>query len=140
MQTAIKGKWKFKSDSDRLEFEKYERQYTSSVHIFYRYLCRQTKNNTKLESKEFYYRKDSPMLKYFMQMNNIELIQSVEWFRHCAFYDAYELIKTRGRHVVFGGKHDYMDYLKGLMTYEDYIEQKLRPFYCIGTAKPYKGN
>lgn len=80
------------------------------------------------------------MLQHFSRMNNVELIQSNEWFRHCAFYDAYDLIKTCGRHVVFGGKYDFKDYIKGLISKEDYIEQKLRPFYCIGTAKPYKGN
>ena len=75
-----------------------------------------------------------------MTLNNIELIQECEWFRHCAFYDAYELIDSCGRHVVFGGKRDYKDYLKGLMSKEDYLQQKLRPFYSIGTAAPYKGN
>ena len=55
-------------------------------------------------------------------MNNVELIQKNEWFRHCAFYDAYDLIETRGRHVVFGGRKDYKDYLKGMMTKEEYLQ------------------
>jgi hypothetical protein len=76
----------------------------------------------KLKNKNSYYFKDSPMLKWFMTLNNIELIQECEWFRHCAFYDAYDVIYTCGRHVVFGGRKDYKDYLKGMMSKEDYLQ------------------
>lgn len=140
MITSIPGKYEFLKPEENEEYFKYVRQYTSSVHIFYRYLCRDTAHFSKLKDKSVYYKKKSDMLYYFNSMNNVELIQKNEWFRHCAFYDAYDLIETRGRHVVFGGRKDYKDYLKGMMTKEEYLQQKLRPFYCIGTAKPYKGN
>ena len=140
MVTSIKCKYRIKEQSIEDTFLEYERQYTSAVHIFYRYLCKATAYGVKLKEKSKYYFLNSPMLRKFNEMNHIELIQKCEWFRHCAFYDAYELISECGRHIVFGGKNDYKDYLKGLISKEDYLEQKLRPFYSIGTAKPYKGN
>lgn len=140
MTISINGKWQIKDASDSYEYSRYERQYTSAVHIIYRYLCRDTANNRPLKPKNEYYKSGSDLRNYFSRMKNVELIQENEWFFHCAYYDAYELIHNRGRHVVFGGKNDYKAYLKGLMTQEEYLEQKLRSFYCIGTAMPYKGN
>lgn len=118
MITSIPGKYEFLKLEENEEYFKYVRQYTSSVHIFYRYLCRDTAHFSQLKDKSVYYKKDSDMLCYFNSMNNVELIQKNEWFRHCAFYDAYDLIETCGRHVVFGGRKDYKDYLKGMMTKE----------------------
>lgn len=140
MTVSIIGKYKFTDESEEQEYFRYVRQYTSVVHILYRYLCRDTANGVELKEKSVYYKKGSDMLGYLNRMNNIELILNNEWFKHCAYYDAYDLITTYGRHVVFGGKNDFKDYIKGIVSKEQYLEQKLRPFYCIGTAKPYKGN
>ena len=140
MTISIKARYCIENAVDAIEYGKYQKQYSSSVHIIYRYLCRSMANGKELQSKKEYYRKGSDMRTYFSTMKNVELIQDNEWFFHCAYYDAYELVKTNGRHVVFGSKRGYKDYLKGLLSKEEYECRKLRPFHCIGTARPYKGN
>lgn len=58
-------------------------------------------------------------------LNNIQLMNS--WFIQCAFYDIPQKEK-----VIFGGKKNYFDRLKGKITKEQFKLKKLSPLYSIG--------
>ncbi len=58
-------------------------------------------------------------------LNNIKYLDS--WFIQCSFYDIPQKSK-----VIFGGKKNYFDRLKGLITSEEYKEKRLKPLYSIG--------
>ena len=68
-------------------------------------------------------------------LNNIEFLDS--WFIQCSFYDIPQKSK-----VIFGGKKNYFDRLKGLITNEEYKTKRLKPLYSIGEIvnKSVKGN
>ena len=58
-------------------------------------------------------------------LNNIELLDS--WFIQCSFYDVPQKSK-----VIFGGKYNYFQRLKGLITNEEYKAKRLKSIYSIG--------
>ena len=58
-------------------------------------------------------------------LNNIQLMNS--WFIQCAFYDIPQKEK-----VIFGGKKNYFDRLKGKITREQFKLNKLSSIYSIG--------
>ena len=58
-------------------------------------------------------------------LNNIQLMNS--WFIQCAFYDIPQKEK-----VIFGGKKNYFDRLKGKITKEQFKLNKLSSIYSIG--------
>ena len=58
-------------------------------------------------------------------LNNIKLMNS--WFIQCAFYDIPQKEK-----VIFGGKKNYFDRLKGKISKEQFKLNKLSPIYSIG--------
>ena len=63
--------------------------------------------------------------KQIKSLNNIQLLDS--WFIRCSFYDVPQKSK-----VIFGGKKNYFDRLKGLITNEEYKEKRLKPIYSLG--------
>ena len=58
-------------------------------------------------------------------LNNIQLMNS--WFIQCAFYDIPQKEK-----VIFGGKKNYFDRLKGKITKEQFKIKRLSSIYSIG--------
>ena len=58
-------------------------------------------------------------------LNNIQLMNS--WFIQCAFYDIPQKEK-----IIFGGKKNYFDRLKGKITKEQFKLNKLSSIYSIG--------
>ena len=58
-------------------------------------------------------------------LNNIQLMNS--WFVQCAFYDVPQKEK-----VIFGGKKNYFDRLKGKITKEQFKLNRLSSIYSIG--------
>lgn len=56
---------------DKEILTKYQSQYTSLVHVFYRMLCKEK----ELKSEFYYLSKDSILLKKFDELNNVELIR-----------------------------------------------------------------
>ena len=58
-------------------------------------------------------------------LNNIQLMNS--WFIQCAFYDIPQKEK-----VIFGGKKNYFDRLKGKITREQFKLNKLSSIYSVG--------
>lgn len=65
-------------------------------------------------------------------MDNVGLVDS--WTAHSAFKEAVQLSKVN-RHVVFGGKGNFIRRCKGLATREEFEANRLSPFYCIGDAE-----
>lgn len=49
------------------------------------------------------------------------------WFIQCAFYDC-----PTNEHIIFGGKKNYFDRLKGKITNYEYKLKRLSPIYSLG--------
>ena len=121
--------------------QKYQRQYSSILHIFYQQLAKEQ----ELKSEFSYIKSDSICIQKVKELNNIELMNA--WFIQCAIKEAYQLLKSNKddegnkTKVIFGDKGNFIRRCKGLITRSQFLEnKKLNPIYSIGTCKPYKGN
>ena len=103
---------KIKYKTDNLDLIKdYMKQYSSCQHYVYNRIQeglsqKQIKQNIK-------------------SLNNLNLLDS--WFIQCSFYD----IPNKSK-VIFGGKRNYFQRLKGLISKDDYKLKRLTPLYSIG--------
>lgn len=110
---------------DRIK--QYQHQYSTYLHLAYNRLL------------------DGMLLKDCFKMtnyNNIELLDS--WLRQCASREALSIIKKnkdkdKDKKVIFGGRLNYFNRLKGLITKEQYQQNRLSPIYSIGQNN-YYGN
>ena len=103
----------------------YRKQYSSVLHYAY---------NRRVEGMS---EKETEAL--CKSLNNTLLIKS--FHRRCAVKNASQLIKSQsddGR-VIFGGKKNCVDRAKGLITKEEYREQRIGKLFFIGEAN-YHGN
>ena len=116
--------------------QKYQRQYSSILHVFYQQLSREQ----ELQPEYSYLKTDSILKQKFKALNNIDLMN--DWFCRSAIGEAYQLLKSNNEtKVIFGGKGNFIRRCKNLITREQFLEnKKLNPIYSIGTCKPYKGN
>ena len=116
--------------------QKYQRQYSSILHVFYQQLSKET----ELQPEYSYLKSDSILKQKFKTLNNIDLMN--DWFCRSAIGEAYQLFKSNSEtKVIFGGKGNFIRRCKNLITREQFLEnKKLNPIYSIGTCKPYKGN
>ena len=94
--------------------KEYQKQYSSCLHFMY--------NRVKDDYSE-------TEIKH-LQINNIELLDS--WFKQSCVKEA-EQIYSKSNKVIFGGKKNYFDRLKGNITKEQFKENKLSAIYSIGT-------
>lgn len=122
-------------DEDIEALIKYQSQYTSLVHVFYRILCKEN----ALKSEFYYLSKDSILLKNFDKLNNVELYKNSKWIVRCAIKEALSLV-NKNKQICFGNKKSFNDHKKGKITKEELKERRLLQIYSIGTSKPYKGN
>ena len=99
------------SDEDKQLIRRYMEQYTSVNHYVY------NRKQDGLTMKQ--------IEKQIKSLNNLDLLDS--WFIRCSFYDVPQKSK-----VIFGGKYNYFQRLKGLITNEEYKEKRLKPIYSIG--------
>ena len=99
------------NEEDKQLIKKYMQQYTSVNHYVYNRI------QEGLSQKQIKHQIKS--------LNNIELLDS--WFIQCSFYDI-----PQKEHVIFGGKYNYFQRLKGLITNEEYKAKRLKPLYSIG--------
>ena len=113
-------KIKYKTDNLNL-IKDYMKQYSSCQHYVYNRIQeglsqKQIKQNIK-------------------NLNNLNLLDS--WFIQCCFYD----IPNKNK-VIFGGKKNYFQRLKDLISKEEYKLKRLSPLYSIGEIvnKSVKGN
>lgn len=75
---------------------------------------------------------------YISKLKSINNLDS--WFIQSAIYDALSLFNSKGEEkVIFGGKKSLKDYLKGLITKDQYKINKLQNLYSVGES-PQKGN
>ena len=106
---------------DRIKL--YQQQYSTYLHLAYNRLL------------------DGKLLKDCFKMtnyNNIQLLDS--WLRQCASREALSIInKNKDKKVIFGGKKNYFNRLKGLISKEQYQQNRLSPIYSIGQNQ-YCGN
>ena len=51
-----------------------------------------------------------------------------------------KLLKIKKPKLIFGGRKNFEDRCKGLISKEEFQKRRLSPIYSIGTCKPYKGN
>ena len=115
MQTL---KIKYKTTNENLSLIKeYQRQYSSCLHYVYNRL----KEN--ISQKEIY--------NFVKQLNNIPLIDS--WIINTIIYEAKVLIAKDDK-IIFGGKKNFFDRLKGKISKEEYLSKRLSPYYSIGTT------
>ena len=115
MQTL---KIKYKTTNENLSLIKeYQRQYSSCLHYVYNRL----KEN--ISQKEIY--------NFVKQLNNIPLIDS--WIINTIIYEAKALI-AKDNKIIFGGKKNFFDRLKGKISKEEYLSKRLSPYYSIGTT------
>ena len=99
----------------------YRRQYSSVLHYAY---------NRRVEGIS---EKETEVL--CQSLNNTPLIKS--FHRRCAVKNASQLVKSQsddeGR-VIFGGKKNCTDRAKGLITKEEYREQRIGKLFVVGEA------
>ena len=115
-------KIKYQADRESLDIiQNYMRQYSSVQHFVY---------NRIQES-----RSQKDIKQQIKALNNVDLLDS--WFIQCSFYDIPKVDK-----VIFGGKKNYFQRLKNIISKEQYKSKRLSPIYSIGEIvnKSVKGN
>ena len=113
MQTI---KIKYKTSDDNLSLIKsYQRQYSSCLHYIYN---RTLENLSQKEIKE-----------KVKHLSNINLLDS--WFIQSAIFDAKSLCQKDNK-IIFGGKSNFFNRLKGKISKEEYQSKRLSPIYSIG--------
>ena len=115
-------KIKYQADNESLDIiQDYMKQYSSVQHFVY---------NRIQEGKS---QKD--IKQQVKQLNNVNLLDS--WFIQCSFYDIPKVDK-----VIFGGKKNYFQRLKNIISKEQFKLKRLSPIYSIGEVvnKSVKGN
>lgn len=93
--------------------KEYQRQYSSCLHYFYN---RVQEGYSETQIKH-------------LQLNNIELIDA--WFKQSCVKEALQMKDKK--HLIFGGKLNFIKRTKGQITNEQYKENRLAPLYSIGT-------
>ena len=113
MQT-IKIKYKT-SDENIYLIKEYQRQYSSCLHYIYN---RTIENLSQKEIKE-----------KVKSLSNINLLDS--WFIQSAIFDAKTLTQRTDK-IIFGGKSNFFNRLKGKISKDEYKLKRLSPIYSIG--------
>ena len=115
MQTI---KIKYKTLNENLSLIKtYQRQYSSLLHYVYN---RTLENISQKEIKE-----------RVKHLSNISLLDS--WFTQSSIFDA-KTLSQRDDKIIFGGKKNFYNRLKGKISKSEYKSKRLSPIYIIGEA------
>ena len=114
MQT-LKVKYKTSSLEDLNLIKEYQKQYSSLLHYVYNRTC---ENISQKEIKE-----------KVKSLSNINLLDS--WFIQSSIFDA-KTLSQRDDKMIFGGKKNFFDRLKGKISKEEYQSKRLSPIYSIG--------
>ena len=113
MQTI---KIKYKTTNENISLIKtYQRQYSSCLHYVYN---RTLENISQKEIKE-----------KVKSLSNINLLDS--WFIQSAIFDA-KVLCQKDNKIVFGGKKNFFNRLKGKISKDEYKLKRLSPIYSIG--------
>lgn len=96
--------------------EEYRKQYSSCLHLFYNLI--KDKNLTEHQSK-------------YVNFNNIEKMDA--WFILSCYKEAKQIFDTNnGKKVIFGGRKNFFERMKGLITEETFQEKRLPSLYSAG--------
>ena len=113
MQTI---KIKYKTTNENISLIKtYQRQYSSCLHYVYN---RTLENLSQKEIKE-----------KVKSLSNINILDS--WFIQSAIFDA-KVLCQKDNKIVFGGKKNFFNRLKGKISKDEYKLKRLSPIYSIG--------
>jgi IS605 OrfB family transposase len=105
------------------------KQQTSLVMLAYNWMCREAKSGARPERKNFY--------RYAKCLNHLA---QDSWLIYSAYDKAAQLFAARkGGKVIFGGKRNWIDYIKGKLTKDEWKQCRLMPFYSTGEANQ-RGN
>ena len=116
---------------DRQLFIKYNKQYSTLVHIFY---------NILVDDPKFTYNQAVEKVKNY---NNLELMDSyfINWALQDAktLYDSLNEEKTNpvGHKVIFGGRNNFIKRVKGKLSNSEFKKLRLRPIFIRGEANKY---
>ena len=115
---SIKLKY-FVSDSDLSIIDKARTQYSNMLHYAYN-RCKEGLCQKDIESK-------------ILTLNNIDLVKNSFDIRSCVMH-AKSIYKTnKDKKVIFGGKKTFLDRAKGLISKEEYKENR-KIYYSVGEA------
>ena len=114
MQT-LKIKYKTSSLEDLNLIKEYQKQYSSLLHYVYN---RTLENISQKEIKE-----------KVKHLSNVNLLDS--WFVQSSIFDAKTLSQGDDK-IIFGGKKNFFDRLKGKISKSEYKSKRLSPIYSIG--------
>lgn len=107
---------------DRIKL--YQQQYSTYLHLAYNRLLQGLKQSQCYKMTNY---------------NNIQLLDS--WLRQSATKQADGIIKlNKDKKVIFGGKQNFINRLKGWISKEQYQQNRLSPIYSIGQSGNSKGN
>ena len=105
---------------DRIK--EYQKQYSNLLHVYYN---RYKEGLSQTQCKH-------------LELNNIELLDS--WFKQSCIYEAMSLVtRFKDKNIIFGGKKNFFNRMKNLISKEKYQENRLSPIYSIGEPRC-KGN
>ena len=112
---TIKIKYNIDNSDDKLLLNHFIRQYNSVYHVAF--------NNLQLGRKN--------KLSELNNLNNIDLLDS--WFIQSANFEAKQLYgKVKDKKIIFGGKRNYFQRLKGLISKNEYKLNRLAPLCSYG--------
>lgn len=114
MQT-LKLKYETSSLEDLNLIKEYQKQYSSLLHYVYNRTC---ENLSQKDIKE-----------KVKSLSNINLLDS--WFIQSSIFDAKSLYQKSNK-IIFGGKKNFFDRLKGKISKAEYKSKRLSPIYSIG--------
>ena len=105
---------------DRIK--EYQKQYSNLLHVYYN---RYKEGLGQTACKH-------------LELNNVDLLDS--WFKQSCIYEAMGLVtRFKDKKIIFGGKKNFFDRMKKLISKEEYQENRLNPLYSIGEPRC-KGN
>ena len=111
------------SNEEKLLIEDYQRECSSCLHILYNQI--RDNNITKHQSKH---------------LNYSHLDKMDAWFVLSCYKEAEQINKTNpNEKVIFGGRKNFFNRMKGLITKDEFKKKRLSPLYSIGD-KNTKGN
>ena len=94
----------------------YMKQYSSCLHFMYNRINKDNLSETEIKH---------------LPINNINLLDS--WFKQSCVKEASQIYKTnKDNKLIFGGKKNYFDRIKGNITSDEFKLNKLSPIYSIG--------
>ena len=112
---TIKIKYNIDNPDNKLLLNDFIKQYNSVYHVAF--------NNLQLGRKN--------KLSELSKLNNIELLDS--WFIQSANFEAKQLYgKVKDKKIIFGGKKNYFQRLKGLINKDEYKLNRLAPLCSYG--------